>query len=57
LFGTLAASVAATVPRAAEARDYREALARKEARKAQLKEAAEKIKSTGKPQEVFKKES
>lgn len=28
LFGTLAASVAATVPRAAEARDYREALAR-----------------------------
>jgi thymidine phosphorylase len=27
---------------------------RKEARKAQLKEAAEKIKSTGKPQEVFR---
>lgn len=37
------------------ARDYKEALARKEARKQQLKEAAGNIKSSGKDQQVFKK--
>lgn len=43
------------LPKAAEARDYKDALAKKEARKARLKEAAGQIKSSGQDQQVFKK--
>ncbi|WIA39580.1 hypothetical protein OEZ86_005664 [Tetradesmus obliquus] len=54
VLGGLATGLLLTATRAADARDYKAALAEKEARKAKLRGTAESMKSSGKDQQTFK---